>query len=227
MIDTSDWVYVFKTLPDGSQRPTNMVYTPMTNRSNDILCMNWNIDRNYQTNTAVTSDLIDFLFQREIKYFSVFQGHDWCPKIIDIDIPARKIFLEWNPNTCNKIIFADGKNLSHVCPDWKQQMFGIIQDIRDRGYYKMALYPHCFFIDQDLTLKTIDFYGCVESSHPFVERKSIEDMIGPDSGGRFDLATQGDLINFEILFKHTMLTHLSTVWPDNPFPEYFGSLYGS
>jgi hypothetical protein len=89
----------------------------------------------------------------------------------------------------------------------------------------MALYPHCFFLDKDNRLKTFDFYACVEINDPYIERSKIAGMIGSESVGRFDSATQNGIIDFSIFFKHTLLTHLNASWPDNPFPEHYKKLY--
>jgi hypothetical protein len=187
--------------------------------------MHWDIDATYQTNKLLTPEIVDYFFQREIKYLPKFQKYSWAPKLIDIDIANKKIFLEWNSKFCNKIIFKDNLQLDDVCPNWRDQLYTILKNIQDSGYYKMSLYPHCFFLDNDNNLKTIDFYGCIEQSYPFVERSKLENIIGPDSVERFNSVTEHGLINFETLFKNTMLTHLATTWPDNPFPEFYRKLY--
>jgi hypothetical protein len=149
--------------------------------------------------------------------------HDWVPKLIDID--KKKIYIEWNKETLNTLLFVHNTPVDAVCPDWKDQLRTILKDLRDDGYYKMALYPHCFFLDKNNKLKTFDFYGCVEIADPFIQRSQIEGIIGNESGGRFDTATKDGVIDFSVFFKNTLLTHLANTWPDNPFPELYKELY--
>jgi hypothetical protein len=224
MIDTTNWNYVFKTW-NGQQNTTNVMYSPLCNPEENILCMHWDKSDPYQKeSTRLTDELMNFFFEREINYIQKFQSYDWAPKLIDIDLANKKVFLEWNPETLNRIIFKDGKDLNNVCPDWKDQIFQILKDITDNDCYKMALYPHCFYITNG-TIKTFDFYSCLLRSERYIDRKYINGLIGPDSGKRFDDATVGNNIDFDIFFKHTLTTHLGNIWPDNPFPEYYKKLY--
>lgn len=220
---TSNWTPYYK-MYNGGYGTSNMLYTPLINPEGTVMCMDWSLSNDYhKLNTSRTQELLDFFFARELKYFKVFENYQWAPRLLDI--VDDKIFIEWNKGTCNNILFEDKKDLTDVCPDWKEQLYNILKDIKDAGYYKMALYPHCFFLDKENRLKTFDFYGCVETNYPYVERNKIEGIIGPDSGGRFNSATENGLINFEVFFKNTLLTHLGTIWPDNPFPEYYRKLY--
>jgi hypothetical protein len=226
MIDTSNWDYGYK-ISRGEQCTTNMLYTPLINPERTIMCMVWDEQHPYQKdNTRLTTELVNFFFEREVKYLTMFQDRPWCPKIIEIDLENRKIFVEWNKESVNNIIFTDGRSLDIECPDWKEQIFVILNDIVTSGYYKMALYPHCFFIDQRGKIKTIDFYGCLSAKERYLERKKIEGMIGKESGDRFDAVTDNQgMLDFEKFFKHTVKVHLANAWPDNPFPDYYKRIY--
>jgi hypothetical protein len=174
------------------------------------------------TSSVITS--VDFFFEREVKNLTAFQGKPWAPKLIDIDLNARKIFIEWNKETLNTIMFTPGRDLDKECPNWKEQIFEILKDVLDSGYYKMALYPHCFFIDTTGNVKTFDMYSTIERDNPFIERRLIEGMIGEQSQGRFNDSTSDGVINFETFFKITLTDHLSKTWPDNPFPDFYKRL---
>jgi hypothetical protein len=186
--------------------------------------MLWDENSPYQENKRLTADLVNFFFEREVKYLTAFQGRPWVPKLIDVDLTNRKIFIEWNRETLNTIIFTKGRDLSKECPTWKEQIFEILKDVLDSGYYKMALYPHCFFIDANRRIKSFDFYSVIERDNPFIERRLIEGMIGNHSTDRFNLSTDNGVINFETFFKITLTSHLKNSWPDNPFPDYYKRL---
>ncbi len=219
-----NWSYCYK-IKDGEQETTNLLYTPMKNQTGDTLCMKWDLSEPYQTNESLDQELIDFFFERELKYINIFKDNPWSPDIKKIDLENKHIFLEWNNESINAIINDPTRNLDIECPNWKEQIFNILQDIDRLGYYKLALYPHCFFINKQGVIKTIDFYSVIEKENPFIERKLIEGMIGKDSTGRFDQSTNIGIINFETFFKITMLEHLGKTWiTDNPFPEFYRRL---
>jgi hypothetical protein len=187
--------------------------------------MLWDANSEYQSLRKLTDELVDFFFQREIYYLIQFQGMPWCPRLLEFYREKKQIFIEWNEKSLNHIIFEDN-NLDELCPNWKDQMFNILQDIVGQGYYKMALYPHCFYLDKNNKIKTFDYYSCISSSNPYLARSKIEGMIGDNSFGRFDEATADGMVNFELFFKRTMSTHLSKSWPDNPFEDIYKKLYG-
>jgi hypothetical protein len=225
-MNTDNWNYIYK-IARGTVCPTNLMYTPLSNTENNIMCMHWSKDTPYlKSNERLTDELLDFFFERESTYIQKFQSYDWAPELIDIDLKNKKIFLEWNPTTLNQILFKDNKDINEVCSDWKSQIFQILKDITDADCYKMALYPHCFYL-KDGKIKTIDFYSCLLRPERYIDRKHINGLIGPDSGKRFDEATtSNDHIDFSVFFKNTLELHLGTIWPDNPFPDFYKRLYG-
>ena len=95
MIDNTNWNYVYK-ICDGEYETTNLMYTPSMNLNGDIMCMHWDHKSAYQTNHRIDEQLLDLFFEREVKYLKIFENFSWCPKIYEIDIASKKIFLEWN-----------------------------------------------------------------------------------------------------------------------------------
>jgi hypothetical protein len=227
MIDISNWDYFYKLdYRGGHQVPTNMLYTPKVNQEKNIMCMIWDETEPYQKeNTKITKELVDFFFARELEFLSKFQKFSWAPKVIDIDIPNKQVFIEFNKETLNHIFADKTRDINIECPDWQDQIFKILQDIVDSGFYKMALYPHCFFIDENKKFKTFDFYSCSEQSQRYLEISKIAGMIGQQSVERFSSATVDGYLDFDIFFKNTLKTHLSGQWPINPFPEFYERLF--
>lgn len=222
-MDNTDWKYCYKMFR-GVVNTTNALYTPTVNPEGNILCMHWDHTSPYQLNTRLTPKLVNFFFEREIKYLTQFQGKYYAPKILDIDYVNKKIFTDWNKDTLNTIMFVNNQNLDEVCIDWREQIYLIIEDIIQSGYYKTALYPHCFYLDSGI-IKTFDFYGCVEKDNPYVNIADINGMIGSDSFERFASATVNGYLNVETFFKNSIKTHMGFTWPDNPFPEYYKRLF--
>lgn len=226
MIDTSNWDYGYK-ISRGELCTTNMLYTPMINPEKNIMCMVWDENHPYQKdNKKLDANLINFFFEREVTYLSLFQNKAWAPNLIDIDQQQRKILIEWNKESLNNIIFSQGRSLDLECPLWKEEIFSILDDIISSGYYKMALYPHCFYISEEGCVKTFDFYSCLSIRERYLERSKIEGMIGKESTGRFDEVTDDQgMLDFEQFFKNTIKHHMANVWPDNPFINFYNRLY--
>jgi hypothetical protein len=180
MIDTSGWGYYFKQDPvDKIRCPNNLLYTPLVNPEGTIMCMWYDETSEYQKeNTRLTKELVDFFFEREVFHLTKFQNYSWAPKILEIDLKNRKIFIEWNKETINDIVYTDGRDINKECPTWKEQLFNILKDILDAGYYKMAMYPHCFFIDKKGILKTFDFYACLLITDRYMEYSKISGILG-------------------------------------------------
>lgn len=226
MIDTSDWKYFYKISPGGNLVSTNVMYTCLVNPEETMMCMLWDETSPYQAeNTALTADLINFFFKREVENIQKFAKYEWCPTIHEIDTENRKIIIEWNKETFNNVLADSNRTLDQVCPDWQKQIFEILTDVRNSGYYKMALYPHCFFLGIDGKIKTFDFYSCVSMEERYIPRSDLKGMIGDQSGHRFEQATVGDRIDFKVFFRDTLTIHLANYWPTNPFPTIHELLY--
>lgn len=225
MIDTNNWQYFYKITDIGNLSSTNMLYTPLMSPDESMLCMLWDENSPYQKNRNLSKDLLNFFFEREVKYLTLFQRFSWAPKIYEIDIKNRKIIIEWNKESLNTIIYTKSRDLNSECSDWKDQLWTILSDLFNYGYYKMALYPHCFFIDKNKQIKSFDFYSTVHKSEKYIEISQIEGMIGPESGERFKAASTDGKLDLELFFKNTLQFQLSKTWKDNPFPEFYRRLF--
>lgn len=227
MTDITNWDYYYKVCYNlKTPVTTNLLYTPRINPTRNIMCMVWDEKEPYQIeNIRLTKELIDFFFERELTHLELFQKFVWAPKLLDVDKKERRIFIEWSGETFNNIITDSTRNLDKEYPDWQEQIFNILKDIVSNGYYKMALYPHCFFADENNQVKTFDFYSCLLAKERYIARKNIEGLIGDQSGGRFDHATVDDKIDFEIFFKNTLKEHLGNTWINNPFPRFYKELF--
>jgi hypothetical protein len=228
---TDNWKYFYKINPENdSLIETNLIYTPLVSPDGKIFCMDFNHTSSYQTTDIewwlpkrphYTKEMVKFFFNREVKYLSCFIDEPWAPKYIKVEFETQRIFFEFSGETCNNIIYS-GRQLEDYCPDWQIQMRNIIVDIVNSGHYKTSLYPHCYFIDNGV-LRTFDFYGCVGSSKPYVKLDDIRGMIGETSGPRFMEATEGELLNIEILFKRALAEYVK--WPSDILPTIYKELF--
>lgn len=222
----NDWPFYYKIDPEYNSRVgNNLLYTPRINIEKQVMCMDWDSKseyQNYSQRPDFTEELVSFFYERELYYLDKFKEFTWCPKILDTK--PNKIFIEFSGETLNDILYTEGRNIEVEVPDYEEQVYNIVKDIVDSGYYKMSLYPHCFFV-QNGVLKTFDYYACIPSSDPYLEKHRLSGMMGKDSAGRFSEATNDNLINFEVFFKRLLSHHVK--WPNNLFPRIYERIFGN
>ena len=202
---------------DKTQCTTNLLYTPSI-IGDTVLCMDWNPSEYHEK--VLSDSLLSWFFAREVCGFEKFQGYSWAPENMEINQLTRHIYFKWYGNTLNHILLDSNRDIYTECPDWKEQLNKILTDIVSNNYYKMTLYPHCFYLDDKKRIHTFDFYGCVPMDDCIVELSKVEDMIGADSVVRFAEARVDDNIDFGIFFDRLLETYMDKYWMgDNPFPR--------
>jgi hypothetical protein len=229
MTDTSAWERYYKLNPDGNPWPSNMLYTPTVNPEQTIMCAHYCIDPAYRPRETLTvpEDLIDWFFQRDVKFLNQLSHLKTTPILYDVDYTNRKIFTEWNKETLSQILFTPGRSLDDELPDWKEQMKDFFISTKVNNFWKVSLYPNCFFISKDRVLKTIDNYGIVPYEERFMERKIIQGIIGKDGAYRFDQSTDNDgVIDFKKFFEITVTKHLpERSWGTTVFADIFKEVF--
>jgi len=210
----------YKRTIDGYFLPTNLLYTPFILDDGNKMCMKFVEDKEYQPNSNVHDDVRNWFFERELLFLQQFQHFSFVPKLYDFDIRKKEIYIEFNNETLSEIINDGTRNIDQEVKNWKDDCNYILETLIDSKYYKMALYPHCFFITKEGKLKTIDFYSIVPFNERYIERKKIESIIGKDGAYRFDESTNDGIIDFEKFFKITIIKHLDKTWKINPFNKF-------
>jgi hypothetical protein len=213
--------------PSGSMGTSNMLYTPQVNPEQTIMCMNYTINLDYKDNDhVITEDLLQWFFEREVKFLTKFANLKTTPEVYDIDLKNKQVFIEWNKETLSQIMYDPTRNLDTECPNWEKQIKDFLTITKQHKFYKMALYPHCFYISKNGILKTIDYYSVVPFEERFIKRSIIESIIGKDGAYRFDESTTEDgLIDFKQMFEITVTRHLSHYWPTKVFADTFKEIY--
>lgn len=228
MTDTSNWEYYYKLNPDGTPNDSNLLYSPKVNPEQNVMCMHYVVDQVYRNggNHIINDDLLQWFFDREVRFLQELSHLKTTPEVYEVDRANRKVFIEWNKETLSQIVFNSNRNLDDELPDWQEQIRNFLISTKQNEFYKMALYPHCFYINKDNVLKTIDYYSVVPYAERFIERKTIEGIIGPEGAYRFNESTDDSgVIDFKKFFEITMTRHLKMYWPNSPFPGIFEEIY--
>ena len=225
-MDTTNWKCYYKMSMTGELTESNLLYTPTVNPKGNVMCMHYGNDDVYRKNVPILSEeLIDWFFEREVKFLKELSYLDSTPEIYEIDYTNRKIFIEWNTETLSQIVNDSSRSLDNELPNWREQIENMLVNFKIHECYKMSLYPHCFYISKGGTLKTIDYYSVVPYSERFIERKIIEGIIGTEGAYRFDHSPDSGQIDFKKFFEITLNQHLTLYWPDSPFAKLFKEIH--
>jgi hypothetical protein len=135
--------------------------------------------------------------------------------------------MEWNKETFSQVLFTPGRDLDEEVPDWKEQMKDFFVSSKANNFWKLSLYPNCFFVTKEGQLKAIDNYAVVPYEERFIKRDLIEGIIGKDGAYRFDESTdENGYIDFKKFFKITVITHLANIsWGNTIFADIFKEIY--
>jgi hypothetical protein len=156
-----DLEYYYNNVPGEGLCRNNLIYTSLISADKKVFCQHYINDSDYHKgkNQVVDKNLMDSKWNRELCYLHQMSVHypNLVPKILEIDIPARKIFLEidgvdfWQQSLDRKCSFDE------ILPDWQDQMLEIIQAHKDLGWYKYSMHPSSFFIVNG-KLKSINYF---------------------------------------------------------------------
>lgn len=213
MTDISNWIPFLKIDEDGSRCMSQQTYEPLFNPEHTVFCANYDWTNKYQrqedsNRMLYTLEVTNWFFDNEVKNLLQYKDKPYTPTIIDIDYNAKQIFFEWQGETCNEILYS-GRDLNDYCSNWKEQIQYIMTDLYNSGTYKLTMYPHCHFI-KDGQMQTIDWYGCVPVSDPYIDAEYMDGII--HESAKFRLAETGAIINnkynLEIMFQRSMQEHV-------------------
>jgi hypothetical protein len=155
--------YYWNNIPGQGLCRNNLIYTSLMSEDNKTFVQWYYNDTKYHQgmNEVVDADKMKEKWLREVNYLTHMRNNfpDLIPKIIKIDLDAKKIFLEvdgpdfWNLAECTT------ENYDKVLPNWQEQMLNIIKAHRSLGLYKYSMHPSSYFI-VDGKLKSINYFFC-------------------------------------------------------------------
>jgi hypothetical protein len=143
-------------------------------------CMWYHNDTEYHKgqNQVVDPDKMQEKWLREVNYLTQMRNAypDLVPKIIKIDLEARKLFLEidgpdfWEQAKC------DIANYDSVLPDWQEQMLEIIRTHKKLGWHKYSMHPSSYFVVNG-RLKSINYFFTYRASEANISIADVESHI--------------------------------------------------
>jgi hypothetical protein len=209
-MNTNNWKPFFK-IDEGYRCMSQQTYEPLVSPDGRTFCKNYDWNNKYQRQSEdrplYTKDVVNYFFEQELKYLDIFSNKWYAPEVIDVDYNNKKIFLKWYKKTCNEVIYGES-----YWPEkqWLYQIKEIVKDqVRD-GIYKLTMYPHCHYIDNENNMRSIDWYGCVPISNPLIEERFMQGIIHHTAQFRLDETGKSvnGMLNLETMFKRSLSTHV-------------------
>lgn len=173
MYTIKNWRYLYKIDTQGGKCVLQHTYEPYINKQQTVLCLNFTCNNLY-TNKLLGEKTVDFFFEREATNLQRFQSYEWCPKILDIDLNKKQIFIDFDGILCNHL--ETNKIESFI-----DQARSIIRTIARQGFGKISMHSHCFFVTRRGNLRTIDFFSCFPFHESLVSSEIVEEILSPDS----------------------------------------------
>jgi len=225
-MNIDNWTQYYKYSDQGDRCMAQQTYEPLISLDRKMFCKNYyrkNSYQKYQERPLYTDDVVDFFFEQELKYLDVFSNKPYAPEILDVDYNNRRIFIKWYDKSCNEIIQEQS---DWPQSEWLEKISDIVVDQVRSGIYKLTIYPHCHYIDDDNNMRAIDWYGCVPVNDPFIEEKYMQGIIHETAKFRLDETgnpTNGKL-NLEIMFKKSLGKHIK--WGDHNLSDVYKRVFG-
>lgn len=158
----------------------NLIYTSLISKDEKVFCQWYHNDSEYHKgqNQVVDPAKMEEKWLREINYITQMRNvyPSLVPVIKNIDLDARKLFLEidgpdfWQKADCNS------DNFDSVLPDWQEQMINIILTHKKLGWHKYSMHPSSYFV-VDGKLKSINYFFTYRKEEAHVSIAEVESHI--------------------------------------------------
>ena len=172
--------YYYNDVPGIGLCRNNLIYTSLINTSKTVFCQWYHNDGEYHKgqNQVIDPSKMEEKWLREVNYITQMRNRfpDMIPKIINIDLDNRKLYLEvdgvdfWNLAKC------DVKNYDSVLPDWQEQMIEIIKAHRQLGIFKYSMHPSSYFV-VDGRLKSINYFFTYRNTESQISIADVQSHI--------------------------------------------------
>ena len=184
---------------------TNMLYEPLVSNNKKIFCMNWNANK-YFENKEMTDELYNYWFNQEVKYLFKLKNKKYIPEIINIDYSKRTITFRWYDKSLHWLLKT---RQIDIIPNWQDKIKAIKDDLEKDNIYKINMYPHTFYFDDEDNAHIMDLYGCTDVDTKYLDVQFLKPLI---RNNRFDKFILNNQLDTHELYKETIRTNYAE-WP--------------
>ena len=172
--------YYYNIMPDGEKWRNNLIYTSLISQDKKVFVQWYHNDTDYHKgqNQVVDPELMEEKWFLEVNHLTQMRNNypDLVPKILEIDLHKRKIFLEIDGVDFWQLSGPLKQDYDSVLPDWREQMFDIFKAHRSLGIYKYSLHPSSYFL-VDGKLKSINYFFCYKDHDKEISLRSVMSHI--------------------------------------------------
>lgn len=175
-----NYQYYYNNVPGVGLTRNNLIYTSLISDDKKTFVQWYYNDSVYHAgqNEVIDPDKMNEKWDREICYLYQMSKEypEHVPKIKEIDLINKKIYLEidgidfWNRANCST------DNYDSVLPDWQEQMLEILNAHKALGLHKYSMHPSSYFI-VDGKLKSFNYFFTYNASDPWVSVKDVQSHI--------------------------------------------------
>lgn len=168
--------YYYNQVPGQAPWRNNLIYTSLMNQEKTVFVQHYVVNQEYHQGQSqvVKPELMNEKWDREICYLYQMSREfpDLVPKILDIDLINKKIYLEVEGVDFWQRSLDANCSFDEVVPDWQEQMLDIMRAHRSLGLWKYSMHPSSYFVVGG-RLKSINYFF---TYHDTDERISIADV---------------------------------------------------
>jgi len=172
--------YYYNVMPDGEKWRNNLIYTSLISQDKKVFVQWYHNDTDYHKgqNQVVDPELMEEKWFREVNHLTQMRNSypDLVPKILEIDLHKRKIFLEIDGVDFWQLSGPLKQDYDSVLPNWREQMFDIFKAHKSLGIYKYSLHPSSYFL-VDGKLKSINYFFCYRDHDKEISLRSVMSHI--------------------------------------------------
>ena len=172
--------YYYNNVPGEGPSRNNLIYTSLISKDKKVFCQWYHNDTEYHKgkNQVVDPAKMEEKWLREVNYLTQMRNAypSLVPTIKNIDLEARKLYLEIDGPDFWERAGCDMANYRNVLPDWQEQMLAIIQTHKNLGWHKYSMHPSSYFV-VDGKLKSINYFFTYRNIEPNIAIKDVESHI--------------------------------------------------
>jgi hypothetical protein len=172
--------YYYNNVPGQGLCRNNLIYTSLISDDEKVFVQWYYNDTEYHQgqNQVVDPAKMEEKWLREVNYLTQMRNAypDLVPKIINIDLDTRKLFLEIAGPDFWELAGCDAANYDSVLPDWQDQMLGIIRAHKSLGLHKYSMHPSSYFV-VDGKLKSINYFFTYKDTESNISIQDVESHI--------------------------------------------------
>lgn len=158
----------------------NLIYTSLISDDQKLFVQHYTTEGDYHKGNLQVVDptKMEEKWLREVNYITQMRNAfpDLIPKILKIDLDARKLHLEIDGPDFWQLSLDANCSFDEILPDWQEQMLNIIKAHRSLGLWKYSMHPSSYFV-VDGKLKSINYFFTYREDEPRISIKDVESHI--------------------------------------------------